>query len=1537
MNIEVNFLLGKSSGALVSFINELQKTLKSMGLKVDDADLNALKNSFVAAGEEATKLKDGMKGIEDSVTNMGAKASAADKAFKFNNIMQQSQAVANALNDVIKVGADFEQSVAELSAITGKSGPQLEALAGSARELALQFGGSATDQMKSFSGILSKLGPEVADDSAALAKLAENVNILSKASGDDATTSMNAMVDSMLQMGLAGGSSADKAENSTKVINALAAGAQVGAATIPQVSEALLQAGVAAKGANLDIVDVNAALQTLAVGGKVGSEAGVSLRNVLGLMQKASGPAEEAMKNLGTSSKELGQLLTTQGLDAAVNKLREGLAGLTTDAERNVAMFEIFGTENAAAAGILVENVDLMADYGAGIEAGMAGQGSAFQQAAINMDTSQSSMSRVKAFVEDQMIGAFNALGGGVTTALGSLAQMGPQLMALSALKDVFPVKNVLEFAKSIVSKVIPSMFVQVAATEGATAAQLKFNAATLLNPWLLGGALVLAGVAAAFALLSDDTKSAEDAIGDLTTATEEYNAAAANAKAVEEGSESLKKLADEYDRLANSKEPKSQEKLAIVAAQLQAQVPGAAESIDKFDAAGNRIGTTFDISTQAVKEFADETVRAAKEAANDAFENQNDQVGAAVDTWRSLKEQVSDAKEERDDYQQLVDKAGEDAIAFADFESAGENLKDARAELGKLSKEQQQVTDGLQQYVNEQIKSGKTTEQIAKDAQLTVKEVEYLSAAFVNAQTQAAATAPHLTKIKDESAAAAVKAKELGQAFNDAKAAAADLSSASIAALAMALSEQEAALKAGNIEKAESFKQQVALYTEQARNAVANDAKLASFLSRAEALAGKTKKTTTTRTKTTRTTVEKKITDLAEEVKEILADINEDLSLTALTDEVDIALQEIVNSQADELDKLAEQHKKFEELIAKSQKDKSIVVKNQDELKNFAIGGEVYNALVEKFAREREEAVLEIFRDRLEEEQDIEQETLSRQAEDYRLQAERIAAVDEASILHRKELFALAIEAENKLNAQSALINNEPFVELLAKRKKAEEDSTKLTAEGAKGTVALLQQRRAIELQLQTELTADQRKAEEDKLQVVNDGLQKIVEAERAAAAANVPLLDAQIETQRNLIIDAGALLLQRRDLAAALLTDITAEEKEAATAQIKILDEKITVMDAATKQSAEEYVSNIIETRNKVEDNEKERAEFIYQQRVSELRRANAEAEAEEQRHIDNMNSLLGAIKASAEKAGDRLIGTREAQELKKLEALRTNDLLNEEQYEQRKTKITQQAEEEREALRARTLGIQLEADRQAAIISTERQKKNLLDELKVAEDAGRTADADILKGQLDAVEQVLKDKKSVLTGLASEMQTGLTDIFSNLIGAGLDGENVIERIKGPFKKIFGVLVGALQRLASAKITEVILGSISGWLGIPGIAASFAAKGVLEGMFNALLNPLFDRLLSFSEGSGPISTPTLAMIGDTGNPFIPERVLRDDQLEELLRRSGMIGAAALIPTLNNIVTAIERLGGRLYVDGESAVAYVNRDRIRKGLSTRK
>jgi len=372
-------------------------------------------------------------------------------------------AIGEGFSKTIELGQEFEQSLAGISAITGVAGKPLEDLGQRARDLAKEFGGDAKTQLDSFQGILSRFGAQLADTPEQLGEVSKNINILAKAGGLDAAGAMDSLTTSMLQFGVDVNNANEVAAESGRFINVLAASAKVGAAEIPQVAEAVKAAGVAAKGANLSFEETNAAIQVLAAGGKVGAEAGTGLRNVLGLLIKQSGEGEKTLSAMGTSTAELGKILTTQGLNAALAKVSEGMGKFSSDAEKAAALSQLFGAENASSAGILIESAKATGDSASKLAEWtkqMTGTKEAVSQAQTNMATFTEGMSRLKSGVEDiglDLFGAFkDAFSGG-----GGNFDLGGILNGIQAgLKPVFAsiagnVAIVFEQIKAVVSIVI--------------------------------------------------------------------------------------------------------------------------------------------------------------------------------------------------------------------------------------------------------------------------------------------------------------------------------------------------------------------------------------------------------------------------------------------------------------------------------------------------------------------------------------------------------------------------------------------------------------------------------------------------------------------------------------------------------------------------------------------------------------------------------------------------------------------------------------------------------------------------------------------------------------------------------------------------------------------------------------------------------------------------------------------------------------------------------------------------------------------------
>jgi len=350
------------------------------------ANADKFEKELAAVNKQLDKLKDhkakaegigaGFKSALPDLTKFGLAAGATAIALDF------------ATNSV-QAFLSRDRGLAELSAITGIAGEGLDDLSSAATSLSLEFGGPVTDQIESFKGVLSRLGPEFGKSAEAMEMMGRNINTLAIAGGIDAPAAMDALTTSMLQFGVDVSNPIYAASEAARMMNVLAAGAQAGAAEIPQIADAIKQAGVAASAANISFEETNAALQVLAAGGKVGSEAGVALRNVIGLLVKQSGPGAQALAELGTSTEQLGKVLTTQGLNAALELLGDKMEGLS-EAERLATLMQLFGTENAAAAGIMLKGADAadgQASALKGLTTAITGTNKANEQAAIINDT----------------------------------------------------------------------------------------------------------------------------------------------------------------------------------------------------------------------------------------------------------------------------------------------------------------------------------------------------------------------------------------------------------------------------------------------------------------------------------------------------------------------------------------------------------------------------------------------------------------------------------------------------------------------------------------------------------------------------------------------------------------------------------------------------------------------------------------------------------------------------------------------------------------------------------------------------------------------------------------------------------------------------------------------------------------------------------------------------------------------------------------------------------------------------------------------
>ncbi|MBN1987826.1 MAG: phage tail tape measure protein [Bacteroidales bacterium] len=361
--------------------------------------ITAPMKDIAGASEEAAK------GVED----VGAKADESGKKLKGMSAIDL-RAIGDSVRDLADMfsslnapGAEFDAQLKEIKAITGVTGDALDQLGLKARKTARDFGGDASKMMESYKSVLSRLGPDIASSQDALDLMGRNIATLSKTMNDDSVGAMDALTTAMLQFGVDLSDPVAAADEMSRMMNVMAAGAKEGASEVPQIADALKQAGVQALDSKVSFEETNAALQALAQGGKYGSEAGIALRNVLGKMAGLDVIPKEAVAKLQALG--VNYDVVSDKTIPLTDRLKE-LQKAQGDA---TIMAQIFGTENAAAANILIRSTD----YQLKLTEAITGTNVATEQADIIMSGYNQTISRVSAWFDDLKIRFF-----GVTSAI---------------------------------------------------------------------------------------------------------------------------------------------------------------------------------------------------------------------------------------------------------------------------------------------------------------------------------------------------------------------------------------------------------------------------------------------------------------------------------------------------------------------------------------------------------------------------------------------------------------------------------------------------------------------------------------------------------------------------------------------------------------------------------------------------------------------------------------------------------------------------------------------------------------------------------------------------------------------------------------------------------------------------------------------------------------------------------------------------------------------------------------------------------------
>ena len=1448
---QVSVLPVLDAAAWNRIVTLIQKSLGRFGGSIKPIDEAAIRALQKAEGE-TLDLEKAMRSLREAAGGAQQSFQRIGGAVGLDAALSLVDRVTGAVGEAVSAGTRFEQTLADVGKIVGATDEQLADLGGRARSLANEFGTSVNTQLLSFQGILSKLGPEVAQDADALQLLSSNVNVLAKAGGIDAQSAMTALTDTLLQMGLASGTPAEIARNSTDVINALAAGAQVGAAEAGDVAAALVKVGVGAKGANVGLAGINTAIQILAKGGIVGAEAGTNLRNVFAKLQLASGPAEEALQKMGTGSQELGAILTTSGLGPAMEKLRDGFAGLSSDSERNAARIQIFGAESEAAAGILIDNIQLFDEWEQAITAGQQGTGAAFDQARQSMDTTAGTLDRLKARVENAFISLTQFAGDGITTLLGASAQLGPSLASLASVREIVPegaIDNAREKIKSLskaaadtsalksvqgkwsgffsgISDLATKGFGKVKAGAGkigsiipqsATSKSLgliqnlfgkagplvtKFGGLlkglglALIGPWGLAIAAVVAGVTLLYYKFAPVKQVVDDLINGAKALFAGLSAgisALINLDFSGVGKAFSDAFSDSFDASTAEDAKKELTESLAEGIEIKARLKTEADFdalIGQYEAASARIAELSSIKIETPEQAA-ELERLRAEAQKTAQEIARIAPGAIESSTAAVNEQTGQLEQV---HTISVERARE--LGEVNKQVFGEELKQKQEEYSSRATELVGVYDKQKTRLVEIEKAAKAAAAQGDNGKAKELIVEY----------------EELRGKIDGNRAALVQTFQDGQAAGQ-------------------LTEKAA----------DGIRRSLGLSTEQAEKLVEVQRQ-----HEAAALAS------------------------AEAVK----------SIGESFDEAKSAAEESVNATLAKLNtlelqraRLAKDGKRDAALDAEAAATKKLLIEQDRERDNIVAISKANSELIEE-KKKKTSSTKTAFQ--------------LAQAE-YKLERSRIKAETE-----RDELAAenARIAEQRERTGSDELATQTRKIDALAEERRRLLEIFKIKTD-EQGAI----------VEIGTKLKDDERQELENDLLVITTKIS--AETNKAAELIWKGRLDdealqreiAEIQ-RRNLQAKVELGIAPRSDLITLVEQELVTVERSRREIEERLAQAATSEQRALIQKQLAEITSEEIAKRKEVKSLRK----ADYDEQVEELRAKHAKEEKEITSSAQRLRKVSAAYISQRSTRQENDLVSEEKRANEQLEELREQERISETEYKRERLELEEEFAARRSVIKAEAEGSSVRADQEKEVAELQLRKTQLEELLAVTPPENNKA-IDKLKADLAEIEQVIKDKAGVIAGIAPLVADGMAEVTTALFS--LDGEGAKEGMR----KTFANLAGFLKQLLTATALQIVLESgpiksLAAAAGPFAPAVIATATAAVTAGINALASPIISGLTSF--GSGAIVTePTVALVGDRN----PAR--NDDQTEFILgsRQLQAVTEAALSKFIGPLNRGFDRV----------------------------
>lgn len=1241
-----------------------------------------------------------------------------------------------------------------------------------------------------------------------------------------------------------------------------------GVATIEELNSSMSQVTPTAASIGVSFGQVGGAIALMTQKGIPAAQATTKLNALMLEMAKPSAGITASLKAAGVSQEQFAKSIKEKGLVSALETLQDGFTKTGKTATQAFS-----SSEAGAAFNSLMSDAEALKQSMKDVEGTTGSAQKAYEEMSKSIDvrTKQFKATLDSAFVG--LIDSMGSVGPAMITVAQSFGQIAPAVTALTGISTVFGgvAGKALDFGKTIANSVIPNLFKQAAATEGANVAQMKFNASALLNPYVLGAAAI-AGVVAGIKLLSSALYDTAQEQLDAAKAQDELMNKQIQAKQQEigiiESKQNLIKTFKESGAAAMDNK-----KLML---ELAESYPGVISSNKSYEENLKALEGQSGKTTQQLGTLKNELGNLAQQKVNLQVKMSNLEIGVE-------KQKIED------ELQKAIGLIGDDAmdwlVGTSNARQTGEQLIKPYTDAmynAKDSKELEKATIAFQMAIfNDKKFKDLSDEQKGK----VIENIEKMSKARADALEK---NSKGIVSEYDTLKKSPLKEGEiidfLAKKYKTSKGEVEGL-----------VKKQEEAKKVTEEQKrsVEGLAESWNKAKKEASDSLSNQK--AAYLQQQSEIEEIRKKNPEQVT----TTEMKQLSEWNSKKKTLISDMVKENKELKNKEKQEQALEKYLNPPVT------------------AKKDLLELIKQEIDRKNLSleIDKMIYDqALQDKLLKEDRKATAE---------ETVAQETNNLKILEKQKQvivdaykAKGLVTVDASGNIEVAKKDAKQIEQIEKEKAKAIA---ELDKELKSGKIKDNEeyqrklDETTLKFEDMKFKIkpATAQEIQKSLLAVNAQIQAGNAKVKEVKLTAKLD--KKAVE--QAVTDLKLSTIEYEVEIGVRKAGDYSDVIDDYVKFGEQLKTELDAINAKAQT-------------DPEKEKQATEKENQILENNKKIWGFKLKALETQY----AEEDRIKAKADKKQEKDLAKTDELQKRFmdiysgktvaKLDADYSGV-VSGLDKAleQEKKLLDEDKADGLISEESYNIKLAQIqdkyaNEKADKEEEyrrnkvSLDAIASGMSAEQERVNELDKLKKKKKELDVEIARAMSMGDVKKADELKDQLEETEGMLKEKGDVLTSLVGDISGTMADTMAELFTGDTDA------IADSWREYFGQLAGKLKAMLSAFVLEMILSESTlkylSALPFPlNIAAVPVIKTTIQSAISALADPLLKDITSFSTG-GEINSPTLALVGDGAKlgSDNKEWIFRNDQLKQVIQMANGSGTAILeqrLASIENLIASLE------------------------------